>query len=543
MNRVLIASLLIAQSATAGAALGDWGHFLSYQPKVYLYNPTGVAFTFTVHLFRWAVPEWNPAEIPLRLTGPDAKPLLEGKSRFDGASRRFDVPAGPKGSYLLELGSKGQWVNFWVECSLNHSVVWTGDPHAHAIEGRRLVTQCSVPRRWWFWVPPDKTEFVVKAQRADRYMSQREDWGISVISPRGQQVRVLWGQPPFDPYRADMEARVPVEPGAAGRFWSVEIRLGDSHNYSNINIALEGVPPYLARSPEEWFDPDTGKLPQIPTYDESQFMQATHDKEAARPHLQHWSPCPSLGDPDGDQIRGDASFALWNPEDRRLKFMIGDYLPRTGMHAEPPIADVKVTGPSGRLIFQGRLPAPHHHGQMKQPDLLPPTGAGVSVVEVKGVERWLAYTYPATPLVLIGKDAAEGWRRFTFEVGTVRNWYFFVPPGTRTFAVRAAAEHETDVMHLEVNAPDRTVAMIYGRRGEQTVEVPEGLDGKVWHIRADVGSATRMVTDDGKHPRYLGIYLTLDLRGVPGYLAPTWEQWFHPDHPLPALERARPERK
>ena len=538
----LVAALSAARPTLAGTALGDWGHFLSCWPKVYLNNPDGKPFTFTLHLFRWPVLSWNRKEIPLRLTAPGDQILIEDVFEIPEASRRFEVKGGPKGVYLLELGAKKdgkfQWVNFWLESSLDRSVVWTGDCEGHAIEGRRLVTQCSVPRRWWFWVPEDVTKFTCKAQRADRYMSQREDWGISIFSPRGQRVRMLWGQPPkAGSYRQDMAQVIEVEPGAGGRFWSVEIRLGDSHNYSNINFCLDGVPPYLARSPEEWFDPTTGSAPAVNLYDDSEFMQSVFKKNEKWPDLQHWCPCPSLGDPDGVVIRGEAEFALWNPENRELKFKVGDYLPRTGFHKELPRADVKITGANGKVVFDEKVAVPHHHHGVEPPQKLPPTGRGVSIVNISGVERWLAYTYPATPLVLIGKEVEDGWRRFVFEVGTARNWYFLVPRGTRSFAVRVAAEHETDVVHLEINPPDRTVAMVYGRQGESTIDVPAGLEGKIWHIRADVGSASRMVTESGPRYRYLGIYLTLDLKGVPGYLAPTWEQWFDPNKPTPPLQR------
>jgi hypothetical protein len=46
-----------------------------------------------------------------------------------------------------------------------------------------------------------------------------------------------------------------------------------------------------------------------------------------------------------------------------------------------------------------------------------------------------------------------------------------------------------------------------------------------------------MNTDGGPESRYLGLYTTLELKGVPGLLSPTWEQWFDPDHPLPAMDR------
>ena len=79
--------------------------------------------------------------------------------------------------------------------------------------------------------------------------------------------------------------------------------------------------------------------------------------------------------------------------------------------------------------------------------------------------------------------------------------------------------------------------MLYARKGELTVAVPPGLDGKIWHLRADIGSGTVMATDGGSESRYLGIYTMLDFKGVPGILSPTWEQWFDPAHPVPAMQR------
>jgi hypothetical protein len=46
-----------------------------------------------------------------------------------------------------------------------------------------------------------------------------------------------------------------------------------------------------------------------------------------------------------------------------------------------------------------------------------------------------------------------------------------------------------------------------------------------------------MQTPGGPDTRYLGLYLTLDLKGVPGYLAPTWEQWFDPERPVVSWNR------
>ena len=97
--------------------------------------------------------------------------------------------------------------------------------------------------------------------------------------------------------------------------------------------------------------------------------------------------------------------------------------------------------------------------------------------------------------------------------------------------MRVAAEDKTDVVNFSIAAPDRTLAVIYDNAGEKTIQVPAGLDGKIWHLRPDTASATRMVTQDEPY-RYQDMRLTIELRGVPGYLAPTWEQWFDPNKPV-----------
>jgi hypothetical protein len=543
------------ESVCADTAVGDGGHFLRYATKVCLQNPDGRAFTVTVHLFRWPVTSWNPREVDLRIVDPTGKAIVNGKTVIESDRRTFDIPAGTSGAYEVEMNLASAQApggpDFFIESSLDRSVAWTGRPREHGVRGRWMIVQCSVPRRYWFWVPKGTQSFICRTQSIQNYQSQREDWGITIFSPRGQRARTLWGdldwskgyfydaQGPFATTESRIsETKVNVEPGAGGRFWCVEIRFADSHNYSKISLALDGVPPYLARSPEEWFNPETGEIPRPDPYDSDAFMQfARNGTGDGWRHFEHFSPCPSLGDPDGAVVRGDAAFALWNPEDRPLKLRVGTYLPRDAGTNAPPKAVVKITGPDGRILVDRLDLIAHLHGDHGAPEPIPPTGKGVARVQVSGVERWLAFTYPATPLVLIGQNGGAGWSRFNMEAGTARHWYFLVPRGTREFSVRASAQHEGDVMNLEINAPDRTVALIYDREGEKTVRVPTGLDGKIWHIRADIGSATVMQTPGGPDTRYLGLYLTLDLKGVPGYLAPTWEQWFDPERPVASWNR------
>jgi len=554
----LVSGLLcLAPLCEAGTSLGDWGHYLRYSPKMFFWNPDGRAFEFTVHLFRWPVEKWNATNINLRLTGPDRTVLLDGSHAVEGASRTFSVPAGGAGAYCLEMNLPLKHPvggpDFWVESTLDRSVVWTGDPdptplwqpdgrmpQRHAIMGQWLLTQCSVPRRWWFWVPRGTRSFVCRTQRAMNYQSQREDWGITLYTPRGQRIRSLWGDVSDRAPGGDWteSVTVPVEPGAGGRFWAVEIRLGDSHNYSKISFSMEGVPPYLARSPEEWFNPEAGGPPEIALYDDEPFMQFARQKTADDPWplLDHFSPCPSLGDPDGSEIRGDGSFYLWNPEGRPLRYRVGTYLPR-GMGQKEEKAVVVIEDSAGKRRSEQEVVLEHLHGETGAPWPMPDSWAGTARVSVRGAERWFAFTYPAVPTVLHGEVDRAGWGRFRIECGTARNWYFFVPKGARRFEVKAVAADPGDVMWLEINAPDRTMAMIYDREGEKEVSVPEGLDGKIWHVRIDVGSASSMQNAPGQAPRYLHLRICLMFRGVPPFLAPTWEQWFDPGSPRAPWER------
>lgn len=553
----LISSLFLASSLRAETAIGDWGHFLSYTPTVFLNNPKGKAFEMKVHVMQWGTRSWPRKKQKFRLLGPDKKVVLEGEREYKDSAVTLQVPAGKAGVYRLSLTD-----NVWVSSTLDQSVAWTGIAGTHLMDdaafkdpetGKKrkphfyekkahIVFQASVPRRWWFWVPKDVRTFSCRAMRADRCMSQREDWGYFIITPRGQRIRALWGQPDHTggkAYRQDQVVKVEVEPGAAGRFWSLEVSLADSHQYSNINFSFDGVPPYLARSPEEWFDPATGKSPEVSAYDDTPFIQSAKTEMLKKewPILQHFSPCPSLGDPDGIEVLGDAVYAFWNPENRPLGYRIGTYLPRGGFKGEVQ-AQVKITNGKDETVLEEKLPMHHLHNKHGHPSHTFKNASGVCRVAVSGVERFMTFTYPATPMVLVGKSQ-EGWRRFSFTACAPRNWYFFVPKGTKQFDLKVKAHIPTDVVKLEVCAPDRVMALIYGNEGARTVTVPKGLDNKIWYLRPSVGSASRMITEKGPDYRYQDLPLTLDLKGVPGYLAPTWEQWFDPEKPVPAMRRGK----
>lgn len=557
------AVLLAAAHARAGTAVGDAGHYLVCDPRVYFHNPRGRAFTLTLHRFQWWIGGgWNRPDMKVRITGPDGKAVVERVCNVGDGGFAIHVPAGAKGTYRLDVDTRNG-LNFWyVTSTLDRAVAWTGPLTGEAFTTRWFTCNPFVPRRWYFWVPAGAKRFVVRSQN-NSGRSQREDHGLTILSPRGQRMAVMWGQanPDAKPVRlGKVERRVQradvlVEPGSAGRFWAIEVRMGDSHTYSDINFCLEGVPPYIARSPEEWFDANTGRLAPVEAYDESRFVQSDRGAGAGKRLHQHWTPCPALGDPDGCEIRCPARLALWNPRGRTLEFVIGTYLPRGMFTVADPArpgawkqlpddshdhAAVTVTAPGGKVVLKERAPLKHlhdssHPGYMKALR----TGKGVVHIDVTGAEHFWTYTYPATPAVMIGREIDGGWRRFRIEAGTARNWYFLVPRGTKRFSVRAAAAAETDVMHLQVNAPDRTMAMIYDRAGEKAVSVPPGLDGKVWHVRLDLGGSTTFVSR-GPRPRFPSLDVTLDLKGASAYLAPTWEQWFDPTGPATPHQRSGP---
>ncbi|MGB2821130.1 MAG: hypothetical protein WBF17_09125 [Phycisphaerae bacterium] len=555
-----LAVLCPAGPAVSDTAVGDAGHYLSFNTRVLVSNPSGGAFRVRLHRFGWWVGGgWNRPDMPVRITGPGGKVVFDKIVEATPAGCPIDVPAGAKGVCAIDVTAPSG-LNYWyVTCTLDRAVAWTGRTAGPAEKSRWFFCNPFVPRRWYFWVPKGTRRVVIRAQNS-RGRSQREDHGLTVISPRGQRLAVLWGQAAADDEpvttggaeRRMQVARVLVEPGAAGRFWAIEVRQGDSHTYSDVNFSLDGVPPYVARSPEEWFDPNTGRPAPVEPYDQSHFVQSDPPTDVKKRLIQHWTPCPALGDPDGCELRCPARIALWNPAGRALKFVIGTYLPRNmfppsgegGKGPRPRLpdeqldhADVTITGPGGQTILKDRAPLKHlhdpRHGRYEKPLRTP---KGVLLIDVTGAEHFWAYTYPATPAVMVARPAEGGWKRFSFDAGTARNWYFHVPRGTKEFSVRASAADSTDVMHLEINAPDRTLAVVYGNAGRKTVTVPPGLDGKIWHVRLDFGSATRFASQAAR-PRFPSMNVTLDLKGVPGCLAPTWEQWFDPNQPRAPHER------
>ncbi len=523
--------------AQAGAWLGDAGHYLTGQTKIHLLNASGGDFSVTLYRYNWPFEgHWNQRRLPLTVTGPAGEIVLQATVEADEAGQTLTVPPAGKGVYTLQVRSHS--LNYWhVSTSLPRAVVWTGPgtDNASPYHGQWLTVAPMVPRTWYFLVPQGTTFFTIKTQ-SHPARTQREDQGLIVRSPRGQPVAALWDQPnpsvrdgqivSGQTLHLEQEANIVVDPGSDGRFWSLEVRLGGGHTWTDYPIALLGVPPYLAQTPDMWFNPATGEIPARLVYDEQPFVrtQMPPVEAQARPHLAYWMPSPAIGDPAANEIHTPAKIAFWNPENRELDLALATYLPR---NMQPVSADLRFASPPGQTVFTDRASL---SSDEKNPYRRTLRFHGVGLLEVANCERFWAYTYPATAAVLVGEPIDQGWQRLRLEAGSLRHWFFHVPAATRQFQVRLKTLNPNDVVDLEIHAPDRLLARLYGRQATTLVEVPEGLDDRIWHVRLDVGGATRYLPAAG-HPRYAVIPLELDFHGLPACLAPTWEQWFDPALP------------
>jgi hypothetical protein len=353
------------------------------------------------------------------------------------------------------------------------------------------------------------------------------------MNPRGQRVAALYGglsptKPRLKEASEIFPCTIEPDPGTTGRFWSLWLTGGDSHCYSDLRIVLKGVPPYMAPTPEQWFDPSTGAAPLRLVYDDSPIREPGKDidPKTGRPQSTDFyrcTPTPFLGDEDFNGIRGAASVLLLNPENRPLNFGAGSYLPPSG---GLPVS-YTLFGPGGVRLDQKNATFLHKSDYRLR---IPASGAGIYRVDVDS-PAWYAWSEPAVPMVLAGHPDKDGGASFTLQTSIARHWFFRVPKGVTSFSVAAKVADPDHVLLLEVHAPDRLMDLAYVRGGEpgsMTIRVPPGADGKTWFLRTEVGSPTRFVSPDGAPPRHTRIDADITLRGVPGYLAPTWEQWFDP---------------
>jgi hypothetical protein len=519
--------------ARPGTTLGDAGHFLVLSPDLFANNPSGEAFSVTVHRHVWPADWANRGDLQVRLVAPDGSDAATGAIPGGHGQVVLAVPAGQKGVYRIAVTPVGSGM-MWLESSLGQLVAgcgpWDGDPAATGIHQRfyrNFTLHAMVPRRWYFHVPAGTKTFEV-ATRILPFQSHREDYGFFVMSPRGQRVASFFGGrsvrhelPPTGEVRGQ---EIEVDEGCAGRFWSLWVVNGDSHAFSDLSLLLRGVPPYLAPTPEQWFDPATGQAPPKPIYDDAPIRLRDRPEGPSRDKYL-WTPATFLGDEDYNGWRGEQTLFLWNPDNRQLVLGVGGYIADEA--ARFPM-QWRVAGPDGQRAVEDR--GQFGHGTSHRIEI-PPLGGGVYRADITAA-RWFPWSEPTTPIVIAGRPLPHG-ARFALDVGIARHWFFRVPPGTRSFTVAAAARHPEQVLSVEVHAPDRLVEarQVRGGAGMQVeVGVPAGLDGRIWFLRTDIGSGTRFPSGTGD-PQQVRIEADIDLVGVPGILAPTWEQWFDPQRP------------
>lgn len=514
--------------------LGDAGHFISTFRAIYLNNPDGRAFAFTAHRYMWPT-RWE-GDGQVTLFGPEGKEVARGQIAGEEESVTIQVQAGQKGVYAARIEGLGYHL-MWFECSLAQMVIDCGDWEQR--KGRQETFDMhtvTAPRRWYFFVPEGMNEFQIGSRHGGAH---RQDSGLVVFTPRGQPVAAHFGSRPR-PWGASFTERfnmtpawdivnqepelhvmhIETDPGSTGRFWSIWLCGGDGHCYSPMQILLNGVPTYLSSMPEQWFNPQTGRPAPVVQYD-------FHVGPSQRTSETFCAPSPLLGDTDTG-MRGAHAIYLHNPENRPFDFCATGYIIPEDEYL--PV-QFQASGPQGQAL--GQAEGAFTHKSPPEPALIsvPAAGAGVYKVEVDAA-RWYGWSEPTMGMVLAGNPTADGGARFSLMLALGRHWFFGVPAGTREFSVRVDLADPNHVLHVEVHGPDRIAQVLYAYGGapqEVRVPVPQGLDGKVWFLKLSVGSATRLLEQGAQNRRTVQIDPDIELHGVPGYIAPTYEQWFNPD--------------
>ena len=521
--------------------LGDAGHFIKTFRAIYVNNPHGRPFTFTAHRYIW--PPRGEDDGLVTIYGPEGAEVGRAEIGGDDDTVAIDVDAGQKGVFAVRavpMGRPGKtdWMlNWWFECTLEQMVLDTGDWEER--QGREETFDMFVvtaPRRWYFFVPEGAPDFQVASNHG---MAHRQDSGLVVCSPRGQPMAAHYGSRPraqgryfqgrynMTPVR-ELEDREPgkhvmqieTDPGTTGRFWSLWLCGGEGHCYSPFQVLLNGVPTYLSSMPEQWFNPQTGRPAPVVEYD-------YHIGPAQRTSETFFAPAPILGDTDTG-MRGKHTVHLRNPENRPFDFRVSGYMMPPDTYVQ---TRMRATGPQGEELATAEGAFGHKSPPSGVPISVPAVGPGVYRVEVDAA-RWFGWSEPVMPAVVAGIPTADGGFRFSLMLAIARHWFFGVPEGVTEFVVRVDLADPNHVLHVEVHAPDRIMQLLYAEGGESRevhVSVPQGLANRVWFLKLAVGSSTRLLGQGADNPRTVQVDPDIQLFGVPGYVAPTWEQWFNPD--------------
>jgi len=527
------AVFVCASAAQAGSWLGDAGHFLNSRPDIFIHNPGNQEFAVTVHRHVWPA-DWGNgapgAAATNRVFSPSGTCVGTGLLASTAERVVIAVPATGAGVYRLEIATPG-YPLMWVECTLDRMVAACGDWEVRDGPFKTFILHAMAPRRWYFHVPAGTKRFEVK-HTVFPFQSHREDYGFLVMNPRGQRVEAFYGGKPLAVETVTPNVPIPVvravetDAGTDGRFWSIWATGGDSHSFSDLQILVNGVPPYYASCPEQWFDPRTRAVAPTCVYDDAPVRLRDRKDEQGNPVSRDhyfWAPSTFLGDEDYNGWRGPQTLFLSNPANRALDLGVETYIADNA--ARFPVA-CKIAAPDGKTVVDARGEYGHH---LSHRFSIPASGAGTYRVDIDA-GRWFPWTEPTTPIVIAGKPVAGGAGRFELETGIARHWFLRVPAGVERFSVAVSVKSPDHVLLLEVHAPDRMMDVLYvGGGAPRSVAIPCRRSCRPDLVPAHGGrSATRFTSDKGR-PAHNRIEADIDLAGVPPYLAPTWEQWFLPE--------------
>ncbi len=501
----------------AGSWLGDHGHYLRMKHRLAMLNLAGEGFALTIHR---DVLYGAGGVVTVRVAGPAGEGLVEQSIPPGQGPFELTVPAAGAGVYTALLDTKGVYV--FVRCELPQMVTYAGAATATA-DGASFALLNMLPRRWWFFVPAGVSEFQVVADHTLGHASGREDMAIDIYTPRGQRLRSHVGDKPAgDRQGRRVELSVPVEPSMAGRFWSLVVSNGDSHWHSDNSLALQGVPPYLAPSPEQWFDPDTGQGAPVELVTPEVGAQMPGPKGGLR--FAHSMPQTWLGDQSYAGFLGAHRVSWRNADGQAATVGVGTYV----LTSQAWRGELAVDNPGGtRLLDDGWLEEDWQRNERRHE--LPAGTAGTYTAAVDA-NHWFMWTDPGMPMVLRGGLAKPSELRL--EVTGPRDWYFHVPAGREQFVLSARTLRPGDLLVCEVHAADRLVRVFDAAAeavNKVTVVVPPELAGRLWFLRLYAASGTRYAGTTPNQAQRPAVQAALDFDGVPAVLASTWGQWFDPE--------------
>ena len=173
--------------------------------------------------------------------------------------------------------------------------------------------------------------------------------------------------------------------------------------------------------------------------------------------------------PTNQRYQGKVAYALYSKEGNPLEFMLTTGIIAHYRNRKP--AEYILTDGSGKEIIRNRLPLDGNEHRIK----VPVPSAGLYYLTIDDSSAGFAIKVPPEIPCVIVQEKGKSLR----HMGHMQLLYFYVPRGTK---------------QLSYFIDNPTKHVFYGPDGKQikeidaddvfvSIDVPEGLDGKVWSIR------------------------------------------------------------